>query len=738
MSKKSNTDNMRVLRGLSTDAPNRILNDEEIFRAVDTGGWYLGGQNGGRAAAIVTSQTNPLTGLSEKITAGSEDFIRPGSKTSVDVCVYDASPAGCMAAMSAARGGASVVLVSPNGRVGGLMTGGLARTDYRGFQPRMGWNVLSQEFQRRCAAYYGRTLSEHGAVPTSPYSAECKVAEAVFRDMLNEYGVPVLRNFRITSASNQAGRIAHITLENRLQPNQQIRVHARVYIDASYTGDLLMRSGASWTYGREANATYGETTNGVRSPTGVGTAVSVYVTPGDAGSGFLPRVLADAAPAAGTADTGLQAYGHRLIVTDVESNKRAFPEPDNYNPLEYELMGRRIAESPASFQTMDTVFLKTPLPNGKWDLNNQGTTSLDYTGGNVGFVTGTYAERDVINQNHINYTLGLLKFLREDSRIPAALKNELSAFGFCKDEFVNDNATGMSPELYIREAARMVGEYVMTEANFTKAAVASDWVSLATYPLDSHGVSLRHNAGMARVEGAFTGLSTPTTFYGISYRSMLPKMWECANMLVCGNGISASHVAFSGLRLEHNLMGLGEAAGVAAALHCTQGTPLHALAGENVRKIVSNGHFDPARTLVASAPTTNGTVTLTGTWTQRTDKGPTFVGAGLQSDQNGTKGGRKIRFEPAFGAAGWYLIRLSCPCDTSGMGQFKVVVNHSNGTETFYLEGKNGEVFFRPIGKWHFPSSGGYIEVENSGNPAVAGSESGFLLVDAVAWEPMT
>jgi len=344
-----------------------------------------------------------------------------------------------------------------------------------------------------------------------------------------------------------------------------------------------------------------------------------------------------------------------LCMTNSASNRIPVPEPSSYNPLWFELMGRGMANAPTSLDTLDEVFFRATIPQpggfSKADWNNNGYASLDYVGGNAGFVTTNYTTQDAILQNHINYTLGFFKFLREDSRVPSALRTSLADWGFCADEFIGEETPrGLSPEVYIRESARMVGDYVMTEAQILKTTPVSQQTAIAmgTYAMDSHPCSIRNISGVARGEGGLDSGLVPLGYYGVEYHSLLSKAKECGNFLACGNGVSASHTAFGSIRIETTLMSLGEAAGAAAALAIQGRARLHDIAGSDLQPYVRSYQINAARLLTIQAPSTNGTVTQSSSgagWVDATWP-PEFYITKLQNEGNGNKGGRWTQFNP--------------------------------------------------------------------------------------------
>jgi hypothetical protein len=426
-------------------------------------------------------------------------------------------------------------------------------------------------------------------------------------------------------------------------------------------------------------------------------------------------------------------------MTDEPANRILIPEPQTYHADWYELLGRAMQNAPTSFDTLGEMFYRANIPMGgteKQDWNNAHTMSLDFVGGNVGFVTTDYAARDAIIQNHNDYTLGLFKFLREDTRVPAAFKTAMADWGFCADEFVEDGTGGLSPELYVRESARMVGDYVMTEANFFKTANAANPIAHMSYAMDSHATSRRVVGGATHSEGGLSSELTPVGYYGFEYRALLSKATQCGNLLASCNGISASHSVFGSIRMEVTFMSLGEAAGAAAALALTGHGRLHDIAGSDLQPIVRPYEIDPSRILTLADPTTNGTASWTNIagWTTAIWP-PEFYDTALWNELNGNKGGRYVQFNPTFSATGRYRILLNAPGSTNSQLLCKVDVVHADGTETFYIDHKFGEWHFRELGVWRFLDDGScYIRVTNSTDPTTEGANSGIMSVDGVAW----
>lgn len=506
-----------------------------------------------------------------------------------DICVYGETPAGITAAVQAARMGRSVVLISTTEHVGGMATSGLTATDLNNFRIAGG---VTFDFYRRIYNYYlqpavwrsetrevymerskKRTFSGKNDSLRIQWVYESGVGEKIFREMLQEAGVRLVAHERLNRSVRpdmRKGRIAQILMESGL------RVRARMFIDASYEGDLMKQAGVSYIVGRESNAQYGETMNGIRLGPVVGRdsiSIDPYRIPGSPGSGLLPFI--DPAPGGpeGSADGRTQTYCYRLTLTDDPANRVEIRRPADYNPMWYEFLARMIALNPDI--QLSQIISFTPMPNRKTDTN-QG----NFVGNSYAWPEAAYQLRDSIAQRHRSYSLGLLWFLGNDERLPLALREEMKKWGLPKDEYLE---SGHFPyQLYVREARRMIGEYVMTEADCMGQRPVSDPVAVATYPLDCHFVARVVDAnGKVRVEGSYGKQRSMN--YGISFRSILPRVSECQNLVVpvC---VSASHVAYSSIRMEPVYMMLGQAAATAAVLALEERKAVQGVSYETLKK----------------------------------------------------------------------------------------------------------------------------------------------------------
>lgn len=459
-----------------------------------------------------------------------------------DVCVYGGTPAGVAAVLQLSRMGKRAVLLEPSGHLGGMSSAGLGHTDV-GNKEAIGG--ISREFYRRVGAKYGEA---------EEWNFEPHVAEQVFDEMVQESHQPVFLHEFVASVAKKNARIVSIKMESGLT------IQASVFMDATYEGDLMAKAGVKYTVGRESNATYGETLNGVqiRDKHQFDLPVDPYIVEGDPASGLLPGINPGDPGPIGSGDHRIQAYDFRLCLTKDPQNRIPFEKPSGYDPQEYVLLARYLAKGwPAS-----EVFRKfDPIRGGKVDKNNHGAVSTDYIGRNYDYPDADYATREKIFQAHVTYQKGLMWFLGNDPSVPASIRAHWNQWGLCKDEFPDTG--GWPSQLYVREARRMLSDYVMTENNARGKTVADDSVGLASYTMDSHNCERFVRDGRVWNEGDVqeSGFAP----YPISYRSIIPRKAECTNLLVpvC---LSASHIEYGSIRMEPVFMTLGQSAATAAAL----------------------------------------------------------------------------------------------------------------------------------------------------------------------------
>ncbi len=474
-----------------------------------------------------------------------------------DLIVYGGTAGGVMTAVAAAREGLHVLLLEPGRHLGGMATGGLSRTDF-GKKQVIGGYAL--EFYWRVGVKYdmGRFANEVA------WYYEPHVGEQVLRDMLNEAKVEVRLGQRLREKNGVAKSGTKVTAITTGQGT----IQARAFADCSYEGDLMAQAGIGYTWGRESTSQYGESLAGVRERTPFHQFL-VPVSAFDTNGKLLPEVGPGPKGAAGSADKKVQSYNFRLILSDDPHNQVPFPKPPGYDPHRYELLARLLkatVEKRGSSPVMQQVTLIAPIPNHKADINNNGAFSTDYIGGSWDYPEASYVKRAEIWQAHVDYTKGFFWFLAHDPRTPKSLQEEVNRWGLAKDEF--QDTDHWPNQLYIREARRMVGDFVMTQKDVQTDLAKSDPIGMGSYNSDSHNVQrFANSGGNAENEGDMQVAVKP---YQIPYRVIVPKRAEASNVLVpvC---FSASHVAYSSLRMEPQYMIIGQAAGVAVSMALRDG-----------------------------------------------------------------------------------------------------------------------------------------------------------------------
>ena len=634
-----------------------------------------------------------------------------------DICVYGGTSGGVAAAVTAARLGKSVALVHYNHHLGGMSSGGLGVTDV-GQQGAIGG--ISREFYLRVGQRYNTN--------TAVYWFEPKVAESVFRQMIAEAGVSVFTNERIASVTMNGQRITELVTESGR------RFRAKMFIDTTYEGDLMAAAGVSFTVGREATSTYGESLAGVRSPGG-SYSYDPYVVPGNPASGLLPLMQPNTLGPIGSGDHRVQAYNFRLCLTQNATNRISLTSnaPPGYAESAYELAARYVearlaAEGAVSLSQL--IHIQQIIPNGKTDINANGELSTDYVGASHTWATNTHAGREAIRQQHENYIRGLLYFLGTSARVPATVRAEMQTWGLAKDEFTG--TAGWPHQIYVREARRMVGDYVMRQQHCVGTAFAPESIGLASYPMDSHSLTRVPSGGWSRSEGGlFTAVPQP---FAISYRSIIPRTGECENVFTTF-ALSASHVAFASCRMEPVFMITSQSAATAAAFAIDDGVPVqqvnHARLAAQLRadgQLLDwvGGTLTPSGVIVDNGqPGTS----RSGSWT--TGSNPGFWGTDYFHDQNSGKGTKFIRFTPnlpfsgAYDVFTWYVEHANrasnVPCDiVHATGTNRVLVNQqTNGSRWLFLLRTN------------FTAGAGQgVILRNDGT-------AGFVIADAVRFMPV-
>lgn len=472
-----------------------------------------------------------------------------------DVLVYGATPGGVTAAVAAARRGASVVLIEPKRHVGGLTTSGLCNDESHHMHP---WTItgIALEFYQRLAAKYGRGDVRETWKARRMNTWESKVAQQVFDEMLAEARVPVRFGLRVEQVEKDGARIVRVVLSDGGVES------ARVFVDCTYEGDLMARAGVAYTWGREAIDEFGEPLAGVRL-----NDQRVAARTRDQRGELLPGISETIDRLdSGSGDRKVQNYNYRLTLTKRADLRVPFPEPKHYDPARYALLANYLADRPAT--RLKDIVAYHPIGAGKFEANNHqnAVISLGHFGGQFDYPDADYTRRDRIEQDHIDYTQGLFWFLLHDPAVPETLRRETAEWGLAKDEFADN---GNWPYyLYIREARRLRGRYVVTQRDVQEDRTKEDSVLLASHYIDAH-----HVQRVAVSDTEFTNegrLWVPGKVYEVPFRAFEPKPEECENLLVpvCA---SMTHVAFCTFRLEPTWMGAGHVAGAAAAMAARKG-----------------------------------------------------------------------------------------------------------------------------------------------------------------------
>lgn len=527
----------------------------------------------------------------------------PRGPYETDVCVYGGTSGGVVAAVQAARMNKRVLLLEPGGHLGGMTSGGLSAVDIG--DPRS-IGGIAREYFTRLVAGYGKQLNwdqpfrGHGGPATGgAYSIEPHKAEALFDQMAQEAGVTVLRHARLQSVRKEGARIIELLTDDGGV------VRAKVYLDTTYEGDLLAAAGVSYTLIREGNAKYGEKHNGIhytdkykprtnhrqpgangRVPGGQGVwdrdlPLDPYVRHGDPSSGLLPLVNAGQPGRPGEPAPGVQAYCFRLCLTTADDRLPIAPPP-NYNPRQYELVARFLAACQKMGDEVDLRWFSKhdPLPNQKWDFNTA-TIGGNLPGASWEWPEASYDRRAEIAQEIENYHRGLLHFLATDARVPEKLRREMQRYGLPRDEF-SDNG-GWPHQLYIREGRRMVSDLVLTEHHTFGRQAAPHSIGLGSYGTDTHEVRRIVKDGVVTREGKTATGRGGFGPYQIGYEAIVPKRTECNNLLVTF-ALSASHTAFSSIRMEPVFMVDSQSAATAACLAIDHDVALQDVAYKELRE----------------------------------------------------------------------------------------------------------------------------------------------------------
>lgn len=503
-----------------------------------------------------------------------------------DIVIYGATSAGIAAAIQARRMGRTVLLIDPDTHVGGLTTGGLSWTDIGNKQVVGG---IAREFYQRIKAkyepdsmwkwesrndYYTKKRSDNRVGEDAMWTFEPKIASDVYRDMLREHGIEPIMKQRLDLRPGRGVTLRGPWIE-AIRTEEGTEYRGGVFIDATYEGDLLAKAGVKYTFGRESNAQYGETLNGVQ----VGNAtkhqfppackVSPYIKAGNAKSGVLPIINAGDPGKDGDADHRIQTYCFRLCMTTAKGNQIPVEKPKGYDPIDHELL-LRYAES-GHYHPPQSKW--DPIPNAKTDTNNHGAVSTDYIGANYLFPDGDYHARAQIIERHQIYTKGYLWTVQNSPRVPEKIRAYYRQWAFPKDEFTQNG--GFPTQIYVREARRMISAVVMNQSHVQAKEVAKDSVGMGAYGMDSHNQQRYiDKEGFVRNEGDIQVHGFKP--YPISYQSIVPTRGQVNNLLVpvC---LSSTHIAFGSIRMEPVFMVLGQSAATAASMALDGGQDVQAV-----------------------------------------------------------------------------------------------------------------------------------------------------------------
>ena len=666
---------------------------------------------------------------------------------SADVIVYGGTSAGIIAAVQAKQMGKSVIVVGPDEHLGGLSSGGLGYTD-SGRKEAIGG--LAREFYHRLYEHYqkpeawqwqkredygnrGQGTPALDGENRTMWIFEPHVAEATFEGFVEEFDIPVHRGEyldRESGVKKDGERITSITMLSGKT------FQGKMFIDATYEGDLMATAGVTYTVGRESNETYGETLNGVQTARAVSHQfehpIDPYMVPGDKSSGLLPRIHDGDPGRDGEADHRIQAYCYRMCMTQVPENRVPFPKPANYDPLEYELLARYLD---AGWRGIWNKFDR--IPNGKTDTNNHGAFSTDNIGMNYDYPEASYEERRAILKEHTDYQQGLMWFLTYDERVPEDVRKRMQTWGLAKDEFTDNG--NWPHQLYIREARRMVSDYVQTEQDCRRQRICEDSVGLGSYNMDSHNTQRYVDEnGHARNEGDIQ--ISPGGSYAVSYRAIVPKKGEAENLFVpiC---LSSSHIAYGSIRMEPVFMILGQSAATAAAMAIDAGIAvqdvpydqLHERLVADGQELVPQGNPRPVADI--SIKSLEGVIvddadaTFTGQWPEGRAIGP-FVGLGYRHNDNTGRGEKSAVYKATL-TPGRYEVRLSYSAHSNRATNVPVIVRHADGEKRVTVDQKQKPTTdraFVSLGTYRFGTEG-VVELHTAG-------VNGHVVADAVQFLP--
>ena len=675
----------------------------------------------------------------------------------VDVVIYGDTSAAIASAVQVKRMGKTVVVVAPHVHLGGLSSSGLGWTD-SGKKEAIGG--IAREFYHRVWRHYqgpeawswqkkddygnrGQGSPAIDGDRRTMWIFEPKVAEMIFESWVKENEIEVIRDEwldRENGVKTENGKIISITT---LSGNTYT---GKMFLDCTYEGDLLASAGVSYFIGREANSVYGETLSGVQTKNAkkhqFSGMVDPFVKEGVPSSGLLARISDSGPGQEGSGDSKMQAYNFRVCLTQVEDNRLPFPKPDGYDASQYELLLRTLQMGSRH------VFGKfDPIPNSKTDTNNHGPFSTDNIGMNYDYPDGSYEQRKAIVAEHEQYQKGYFYFLSNDPRVPEDVRERMSRWGLAKDEF-KDNGN-WPHQIYVREARRMVGSFVMTELHLRDLKETPRSVGMGSYNMDSHNVQryvAKDEQGRAYVLNEGDIQVNPGGPYEISYDSLIPKHGECPNLLVpvC---ISSSHIAFGSIRMEPVFMILGQSAATAAVLSIESGLDVQSLPYEVLKEkllmdgqvlelerknIVSYGEgIDPSS--LSGVVIDDEKIKFSGEWIRSSSLRP-FIGSSYHHDGNTGKGMRSAEFPFQVERNGLHEVRVSFLPHGNRAGEVRYEIDTAKGKQIVKLDQRrksDGVNLWHSLGSFQFLAEQKYsVKVSNE-------DTEGFVIVDSARIIPL-
>jgi hypothetical protein len=662
-----------------------------------------------------------------------------------DLVIYGATSSGVVAAIQAVRMGKTVIVLEHGKHVGGLTTGGLGWTD-SGNKAVIGG--IAREFYQRIKKHYDKPAAWkfekvedyklYRPAEDAMWTFEPGVAEAILRDMLKEAKVEVVFGERLDRAPGKGVKLDGKKITAIVMESGKVFA-GKMFVDATYEGDLMAAAGVTYTVGREANRQYGESLNGVQMANNLHNhrftvKVDPYVKQGDRRSGLLPGIETGPLPFDGEADQRVQAYCYRLCMSNVAANRVPFPKPADYDEVKYELLLR-------NFEAGDLrlPFKPDMMPNGKTDTNNNCAVSTDYIGANYKYPEASYAERDKILHDHESYQKGLMWTLANHPRVPQKIRDQMAVWGLAKDEFTDNG--NWPHQIYVRESRRMVSDHVQTEQDCRRLRDTPLSVGMGSYNMDSHNCT-RYVTPQGTVQNEGDVQVSPGGPYRISYKAIVPKKGECPNLLVpvC---LSSSHIAYGSIRMEPVFMVLGESAATAAVLAIDTNNDVQTLDYAKLReRLLADKQvleFAAPPRPVAINPRTLPGIVVDDDQAER--KGfdavsaaiTPYVGGGYRHDGGIDRGKQSATFTPDLPEKGNYEVRLAYSASSNRATNVPVTVVHANGKKTLMIDQRKTppiDGLWISLGVFAFDKGkAGSVTITNAG-------VDGHVIIDAVQWLP--